>query len=68
MKAIGFHFWRIGIYLYLQNLWKYRQIYVLPGLMAEFVNGNDWRLDIEVKLLFVNIGVRLIWIKNKRNY
>lgn len=67
MKSIGFHIWRIGIYLYLQNLWKYRQIYLFPGLMIEGVNGNDRYFDIEVKIIFLSFGIRLIWIKNQKN-
>lgn len=65
MKTIGFHFWRIGLYLCLQNFWKYRQIYLTPALMVQAVNGYDRYVDIEAKILFVGIGIRFIWIKRK---
>lgn len=65
MKKIGFHVWRIGAYIYLQNIWKYRQIFLLPGLVVEGVNGNDAYVDFELKLFFISIGLRLIWIKKK---
>lgn len=68
MKTIGFHFWRIGIYLYLQNFWKYRQIYLFPGLSLNWINGKDVYCDIDVKLLCFAVGIRIIWVKTKRNY
>lgn len=64
MKTIGFHIGRIGFYLYLQSLWKYKQFYLTPGVMVEGVKGHD----IEIKLLCFSVGFRLIWIKTKRNY
>lgn len=67
MKTIGFHFWRIGLYLYLQNFWGYRQIYLTPALMVQAVNGYDRYFDIEVKLICFSVGVRFIWIKTKKN-
>lgn len=51
MKTIGFHIGRIGFYLYLQSLWKYKQFYLTPGVMVEGVKGHDVFLDIEIKLL-----------------
>lgn len=68
MKTIGFHIGRIGFYLYLQSLWKYKQFYLTPGVMVEGVKGHDVYLDIEIKLLCFSVGFRLIWIKTKRNY
>lgn len=65
MKKTGFHVWRIGAYIYLQNNWKYRQIFLLPGLVVEGVNGNDAYVDFELKLFFISIGLRFIWIKKK---
>lgn len=40
MKTIGFHIWRLGFYLYLQSLWKYKQFYLFPALMVEGVKGQ----------------------------
>lgn len=68
MKTIGFHIGRIGFYLYLQSLWKYKQFYLTPGVMVEGVKGHDVYLYIEIKLLCFSVGFRLIWIKTKRNY
>lgn len=69
MKTIGFHIGRIGFYLYLQSLWKYKQFYLTPGVMVEGVKGHDvFYFDFEIKLLCFAVGVRLIWIKTKRNY
>lgn len=41
MKTIGFHIGRIGFYLYLQILWKYKQFYLTPGVMVECVKGHN---------------------------
>lgn len=56
MKTIGFHIGRIGFYLYLQSLWKYKQFYLTPGVMVEGVKGHDVYLDIEIKLLCFSAG------------
>jgi hypothetical protein len=42
MKTIGFHIGRIGFYLYLQSLWKYKQFYLTPGVMVEGVKGHEF--------------------------
>lgn len=49
MKTIGFHIGRIGFYLYLQSLWKYKQFYLTPGVMVEGVKGHDVYFDFEIK-------------------
>lgn len=68
MKTTGFHIGRIGFYLYLQGLWRYKQFYLTPGVTVEGVKGHDVYLDIGIKLLCFSVGFRLIWIKTKRNH
>lgn len=66
MKAIGFHFKRFGIYLYVQNLYKYSQLYITPGFTIEAVKGIDKHFDIELKFLFWALGIRLIFLNSKK--
>lgn len=48
METIGFHIERIGFYLYLQSLWKYKQFYLTPGVMVEGVKGHDVYLELKL--------------------
>lgn len=67
MKTKGIHIWRFGLYVFIQSLLRYRQFYLLPTLMIEYVKGKDIYIDVEFKLLCFSFGVRLIWI-TKRFY
>lgn len=68
MKIIGFHIERIGFYFYMQSLRKYKQFYLMPGVMVEGVKGHGFYFDFEIKFLCFAVGVRLAWIKSKRNH
>lgn len=68
MKTIGFHIGRIEFHLYIQSLWKYKQFYLMPGVMVEGVKGHGFYFDFEIKFLCFAVGVRLAWIKAKRNH
>lgn len=68
MKTVGFHIGCIGFYLYLQSLCRYKQFYLTPGVMVGGIKGHDVCLDFEIKLLCFAVGIRMIWIKSKRNY
>ena len=45
MKTIGFHIGRIELYLYMQSLRKYKQFYLMPGVMVEGVKGHGFYFD-----------------------
>lgn len=65
MKTIGF----IGcaeFHLYIQSLWKYKQFYLMPGVMVEGIKGHGF--CFEIKFFCFAAGVRLAWIKAKRNH
>lgn len=66
MKIIGFHIGRIGLYLYMQSLRKYKQFYLMPGVMVEGIKGHGFYF--EIKFFCFAAGVRLAWIKVKRNH
>ena len=66
MKIIGFHIGLIGLYLYMQSLRKYKQFYLMPGVMVVGVKGHGF--DFEITFLCFAVGVRLAWIKSKRNH
>lgn len=61
---IGFHFWRVGIYLFGREYLKYNSWFLIPGFSIEWINGCDCYLDFEIKILFCGIGIRLIWLKS----
>ena len=61
----GFRFWRFGIVGYVREYWKYKSWFIVPGVSVDAVSGYDRYLDIEAKVLFVGVGIRLIWIKRK---
>lgn len=67
MKCIGFNFWRIGIYLFARNSWKYKNFILLPTLGMDMIKGYDQYVDLEIKFISFGFGVRIIWI-NKRKY
>lgn len=66
MKAIGFHIGRIELYLYMQSLRKYKQFCLMPGVVVGGVKGHGF--DFEITFLCFAVGVRLVWIKVKRNH
>lgn len=66
MKTIGLHIERIGLYLYMQSLRKYKQFYLMPGVMVWGIKGDGF--DFEITFLCFAVGVRLAWIKSKRNH
>lgn len=51
MKSIGFKFWRIGIFLFMRNVWKYKHFVLLPTLALDAVKGYDRYADLELKFL-----------------
>jgi len=65
MVQIGFHIWRFGLYLYCREYLKYNSWFIFPGVTVDAVNGYDRYLDVELKALFVGVGIRFIWIKRK---
>lgn len=50
----------------MQSLRKYKQFYLMPGVMVGGVKGHGF--DFEITFLCFAIGVRLAWIKSKRNH
>ena len=62
---IGVHIGRVGICVYVREYWKYKSWFIVPGVSVDAVNGYDRYVDIEVKILFVGIGIRFICIKRK---
>lgn len=63
---VGFHIWRIGVYLFAREYLKYHSWVITPSLSIDTVNGYDCYVDFEVKFLCVGGGVRFIWIKRKK--
>lgn len=61
---IGFHFWKVGIYLFCREYLKYNSWFIIPGVSIDGINGYDRYLDVELKLLCFGVGVRFIWLKN----
>ena len=62
---IGAHVGRVGIYLYAREYLKYNSWFIVPGVSVDAVNGYDRYVDVELKLLFIGVGIRFIWIKRK---
>lgn len=65
MVQIGFHIWRFGLFLYGREYLKYNSWFIVPGVTVDAVNGYDRYLDVELKALFIGVGIRFIWIKRK---
>jgi hypothetical protein len=65
MVQIRFHIWRFGLCLYCREYLKYNSWFIFPGVTVDAVNGYDRYLDVELKALFVGVGIRFIWIKRK---
>jgi hypothetical protein len=62
---IGLHAGRVGVYIYAREYLKYNSWFVFPGVSVDAVNGYDRYVDVELKFLFVGVGIRFIWIKRK---
>lgn len=41
MKTIGF-IGCVEFHLYIQSLWKYKQFYLMPGVMVEGIKGHGF--------------------------
>lgn len=67
MKRIGFHFWRIGIFLFFKDWICCKDLILIPTLGLYVKNGYDIYADLEIKFISFGIGIRFIWIR-KRNY
>ena len=65
MKSIGFKFWRIGIFLFMRNVWKYKHFVLLPTLALDAVKGYDRYADLKLKFLCFGLGFRFIWITKR---
>nr|DAD82461.1 MAG TPA: hypothetical protein [Siphoviridae sp. ctHMI2] len=65
MKTIGF-IGCIEFHLYIQSLWKYKQFYLMPGVMVEGIKGHGFYF--EIKFLCLAVGVRLVCIKAQKNH
>lgn len=63
---VGFHIWRVGLYLFAREYLKYNSWFIVPGVSIDVVNGYDRYLDVELKLLCFGVGIRFIWLKNWR--
>lgn len=63
--SVGFHFLRIGFYLFAREYFKYNTWFIVPGISFDVINGCDLYLDIEIKFLFIGFGFRFIWIKKQ---
>lgn len=63
---VGFHIWRVGLYLFAREYLKYNSWFIVPGVSIDLVNGYDRYLDVELKLLCFGVGIRFIWLKNWR--
>lgn len=64
--SLGLHLLRLGIFLYAREYIKYNSWFIIPGITIDIVNGFDYYIDIEVKILCFGFGIRFIWIKNWR--
>lgn len=62
---LGFHIGRVGLYLFAREYLKYNSWFIVPGVSVDAVNGYDRYVDVELKLLFIGVGIRFIWIKRK---
>lgn len=62
---IGFNIGRVGVTVYVREYWKYKSWFIVPGVTVDTVNGYDRFVDVELKVLFIGVGVRFIWIKRK---
>lgn len=62
---IGFHIGRVGVSVYVREYWKYKSWFIIPGVSVDAVNGYDRYVDIEAKILFVGIGIRLYGLKER---
>lgn len=58
----GIHVGRVGVYVYAREYWQYHSWQL--GVSIDAIN-DDRYVDIEVKILFVSIGILFIWIKRK---
>lgn len=65
MVQFGFHIWRFGLFLYGREYLKYNSWFIVPGVTVDAVNGYDRYLDVELKALFIGVGIRFMWIKRK---
>lgn len=65
MVQLGFHVWRVGLFIYAREYWKYKSWFITPAISIDAVNGYDRYLDVELKMLFIGLGIRFIWIKKK---
>ena len=65
MVQFGFHIWRFGFYLFAREYWRHKLWYIVPGVAVSSVNGYDRYVDAEVKILFIGLGIRFIWVKKK---
>jgi len=63
---IGFHIWRLGLFAYAREYWQYNSWFIIPGVSIDAVNGYDRYFDLEVKFLFIGLGIRFVWIKRKK--
>lgn len=63
MAQIGFHIWRIGLFLFAREYWKYKSFQF--GLTIDAVNGYDRYVDFELRAFCFGVGIRFIWIKRK---
>lgn len=60
MKSIQYSIGKIGFSLYIRNLWKYKYLFLIPGLALNFINNNFSKsIDFEFSILSVGIGLRL---------
>ena len=59
---IGLHLWRIGLFIFMREYFKYKSWFILPGVSIDFIKGYDRCISIEIKFLCFGVGVNLIWI------
>lgn len=58
----GIHIGRFGFFLFAREYLKYNTIQF--GVSVDLINGTDTYLDLELKMFFFGVGIRLTEITN----
>lgn len=66
MRRLGFHVGRFGVYAFARHH-NFTTWWLIPTLTIDYLNVADERIDIEIDFLRFSVGLRFIWLKNKRN-
>jgi len=60
MIQLTFSLSKLGFAVFARTFWKYKEFYIIPGVVVSFANLESRRkLDIEIKILCFGIGFQL---------